>query len=394
MIRGLQAVAPLIRGSCQPRSFLSRGYAVALPEVRKELKSDPERGSLPDDPLAIPFGTSFSDHMLLMDWTEKSGWNDPRIVPFGPFNMHPASTILHYGQEVFEGMKAHTTVDGRTTIFRPDKNMERMHNSCERLCLPTIPHDVGIHLIDELIRVDHQFVPKVRGASLYIRPTVIGVEPCLGVKPAGHVLFFIIMCPVGSYYGGTGIKPIKIWICDKYTRAAPLGIGEAKTAGNYAASLKGGQEALKYGCQQAMWLDGAEHKYVEEVGAMNMFFVFKRGNGVELVTPELNGSILPGVTRDSIIQLAPSLGEDWSMTVRKLPLEELLRGVEDGTCVEAFGAGTAAVVAPVSHFHWQGKDYQVGNGDVGDVAQTIYGRLQEFYYGSGKDDRGWVHEVK
>ena len=343
--------------------------------------------------MKLPFGTVFSDHMLLYNWNVKSGWEGKAsIVPFGPISLLPSCNVFHYGQEVFEGMKVYTTVKGKNVLFRPEMNFKRLASSCDRIRLPQLPVETGIYLLKELIKTDRRFIPTQFGASLYIRPTMIATEPCLGVKASNEALFFIITSPVGSYYPGGTFNPLKIWICDKYARAAPRGTGEAKAGGNYAASIIGSDTAKTFGCQQALWLDAATNSFVEEVGAMNIFFVFKNGEKYELTTAPLAGTILPGITRDSIIKLAPRLNPNWVIKERPIPVAELLGRIRDGSCVEAFGAGTAAVVAPVKSFLYKDETYEISSGRF-DIAKAIYDEVTHIQYGMKEDPFGWVVDV-
>ncbi len=340
----------------------------------------------PADETKLGFGRIFTDHMFMMD-SEKGVWKDERIVPYGPLQLDPAATVLHYGQEIFEGLKAYKSADGRTLLFRAKDNFRRMNDSCERLCMPKLDVDKTYDALCELIKVDEAWVPKSRGTSLYIRPTMIGIDAKLGVDAADHNLFYIICSPSGAYYS-TGLAPVKIYVEDEYVRAVRGGTGAAKTGGNYAASLLAGEIAHQKGYGQVLWLDGVERKYVEEVGAMNMFFLFKN----ELVTPALQGSILPGITRRSMIQVAKDKG--FKVSERRISMEEIYDGIKSGDLIEAFGSGTAAVISPVGALYWKGEELTIGDGSIGEASQDFYDTLTGIQYGEIEDTHGWVTEVK
>jgi len=335
----------------------------------------------------LGFGQYFTDHMFTMDYTTDKGWHDPAIVPYAPLVLDPASLIFHYGQAVFEGMKAYRATDGRILLFRPERNFARLNSSDERLCIPHIDEELAIHALNELVKADADWIPTAAGTSLYIRPFVIATEVVLGVRPSGMYKFIIIMSPVGSYYS-QGINPVKICIEDEYVRAVRGGIGFTKGAANYAISMKGQAKAEKSGYAQVLWLDGIERKYIEEVGASNVFFKIDG----ELITPELSGSILPGITRDSVIQLAKS----WGIPVveRKISVQELYEAHEKGILEEAFGSGTAAVISPIGELNWQGNKITVGDGGIGELAQRLYDEMTGIQYGRLEDKFGWVRVVK
>ena len=300
----------------------------------------------------LGFGSVFTDHMFVMDYTEQAGWHDARIVPYGPLSLSPAASVLHYGTEVFEGMKAYRRPDGGVQLFRPWDNVERLNKSCERLSLPQLDPDDALEAIRRLVEVDQDWIPTQPGTSLYIRPFVIATDPFLGVRPSDTYLFMIILSPSGAYYE-SGLDPVKIWIEDDYVRAVRGGIGEAKTGGNYVASLKAQVKAHDEGYSQVLWLDGVERKYIEEVGAMNIFFKI---NG-KVVTPVLNGSILPGVTRASCIDLC----RHWGLEVeeRRISVDELVAAAKDGSLEECWGSGTAAVISPVGHLRFEDSVMQL-----------------------------------
>ena len=336
----------------------------------------------------LGFGKYFTDHMFIMDYTEGKGWHDARIVPYGPLTLDPACMVFHYAQEMFEGLKAYRTPDGTIQLFRPDKNIERMNNTNERLCIPKLePGDV-LDAIKAVVAVEEDWVPDVEGTSLYIRPFIIATDVQLGVHPSHTYKFMIILSPVGAYYA-EGIKPVKIFIENEYVRAVKGGTGFAKVGGNYACSLIGQKKAEEMGYSQVLWLDGIEHKYIDEVGAMNVFFVI---DGV-VVTPSLaEGSILPGVTRASCIQLLRDMG--YTVEERKLSVEEVEKAYRDGTLNEAFGTGTAAVVSPMGLLD-NGKEKMVINGgEIGPVAQKLYDTLTGIQWGKVEDKYSWTVKVK
>jgi branched-chain amino acid aminotransferase len=341
----------------------------------------------PVDQTKLGFGNVFTDHMFLMDYNAEKGWNNPRIVPYGPLQLDPAAMILHYGQEVFEGMKAYKTEDGRILLFRPDQNFKRMNVSNERLCISPIDEKFAVEALTELINVDKDWIPSIENTSLYIRPFIIATDPHLGVHPASNLLFIIILSPVGAYYP-EGINPVKIYVETKYVRAVAGGMGFTKTAGNYAASLKAQDEAEKQHYTQVLWLDGVERKYIEEVGTMNVFFKI---NG-EIVTPALQGSILSGITRKSSIELLKS----WGMTVteRRISIQEIAEAADYGKLEEAFGTGTAAVISPIGELKLDDKLMVINDGKIGTVSQRLYDELTGIQWGKLEDKMNWTYEVK
>lgn len=340
----------------------------------------------PDPNEDISFGTIFTDHMFVMDYEESKGWINPRIVEYRDFSISPAALVFHYGQTMFEGMKAYKTDDGRTVLFRPQKNIERANNSNKRLCIPEIPEEDFLQAIMELVKIDEEWIPTKKGSSLYIRPFIIATEPTLNVKPASQYKFMIILSPVGAYYK-EGLNPVKIWIEDEYVRAVRGGIGEAKTGGNYAASMLSQEKAHEAGYSQVLWLDGVEHKYIEEVGAMNIFFII---NG-KIVTPMLNGSILPGVTRNSVIELC----KDWGYEVeeRKVSADEIYEAAKNNTLEEVFGSGTAAVISPVGTLKFGDEVFEINNNKIGDISQKIYDTITGIQTGKVMDKFNWVVQV-
>lgn len=340
----------------------------------------------PVDESRLGFGQYYTDHMFLMNYEEGRGWHSPRIVPYAPMVLDPAAMCLHYGQEVFEGMKAYRCADGKIRLFRPDKNMERLNVSNDRLCIPAIDEALAIEAVKELVRVDQDWVPHTDGTSLYIRPFIFATDPHLGVHPAKQLTFCVILSPVGAYYP-EGLNPVKIYVEKKYCRSVRGGMGYTKTGGNYAASLKAQDEASKKGYTQVLWLDGIERKYVEEVGTMNVFFVI----GDQVVTPELQGSILAGITRMSCIDLLRS----WGMHVeeRRLSVEELVTASANGTLKEAFGSGTAAVISPIGELCYGGHVMTVNQGAIGQISQKLYDNLTGIQWGKLPDTMGWTVEI-
>ena len=341
----------------------------------------------PTDQTRLGFGNYYTDHMFLMNYDEGKGWHDPRIVPYGPIELDPAAMCLHYGQEVFEGLKAYRTEDGRILLFRPDRNMARLNSSNERLCIPAIDEAFAGEAIKKLVSVDQDWIPTAEGTSLYIRPFIFATEAQVGVHPAQELLFAIILSPVGAYYP-EGLNPVKIYVEDKYVRAVRGGMGYTKTGGNYAASLKAQDEAEKVGYTQVLWLDGVERKYIEEVGTMNVFFVIDD----EIVTPELQGSILPGVTRMSCIELLKKQG--YKVSERRLSIEEVAEAADAGKLKEAFGSGTAAVISPIGELKWDEKVMTINNGEIGTISQHLYDTLTGIQWGKLPDPYGWTVEVK
>lgn len=341
----------------------------------------------PDSGEKLGFGNLFSDHMFLMDYSQGTGWRDARIVPYGPLSLAPSAMVLHYGQEIFEGMKAYYARDGAICLFRPDRNAVRLNRSAARVCLPEIPVEDQLSALRALVRLDREWIPRGEGASLYIRPAMIGIEEGLGVRPSADVLFFIITGPVGAYYA-RGFDPVRILVEEKFVRAARGGLGEAKTGANYAASLLAAKNAKALGFDQVLWLDAEHRSCVEEVGTMNIFFVL-RG---ELVTPPLSGSILPGVTRDTVLALA----REWKIPVAERPVEidEVLSGAADGTLSEAFGSGTAAVISPVGSFSCRGQEVAVNGGKEGELAVRFFREITGIQYGEIEDRHRWIHKVE
>ncbi len=334
----------------------------------------------------LPFGSCFTDYMFLLNYTERQGWHDPRIEPYGPLPLEPATVVLHYGQSIFEGLKAYRRPDKTIQLFRPEDNIRRMNNSARRLCIPELPEKLVLQAIVELVDREREWVPEAPGTSLYIRPTLIATEPTLNVNAAKTYLFFIILSPVGPYYP-EGFNPVRIWITPKYVRAVRGGIGEAKTAGNYAASLYAGEEAHRAGFSQVLWLDGVKQKYIEEVGSMNIFFVIDD----TILTPELNGSILPGITRDSVLKLARHWGLD--CRERKISVNEILLAQQTGSLKEVFGSGTAAVISPVNVIRYKEQELIIDNGETGKITRKLFEDLTAIQYGQLQDPFKWTFPV-
>jgi branched-chain amino acid aminotransferase len=340
---------------------------------------------LPDSS-SLGFGTIFTDHMFNMDYSPEKGWHNPRIEPYAPIMMDPSTMVLHYGQAVFEGLKAYRTNMGSIQLFRPKDNFKRLNRSCHLLCIPEFDEKFLLDALKQLLIIEKNWVPAAPDASLYIRPTVIATDPFLGVRASNTYRFFIILSPVGAYYAA-GFNPVKILVTKEHVRAVRGGVGEAKTPGNYAASLYAGAKAHDLGYTQVLWLDGVEQQYIEEVGAMNIFFVIDD----EIVTPELNGSILHGITRDSVIALARKW--KYKMSERRISIDEVMGAHESGKLKEVFGAGTAAVISPVGELRYGDKAITVSDGKVGPKAGKFFKALTDIQYGREKDTMGWIEEV-
>lgn len=355
-----------------------------MQEIKITLTKTPK--AKPADQGKLGFGKIFTDHMYVMPYSPEQGWHDPVIEPYHSLELEPSAMVFHYGQEMFEGLKAYRTEDGRTLLFRPDKNIERANRSNRRLCIPEIPPEDFLNALKTLVDVEKDWIPTAPGTSLYIRPFVIATDPFLGVRPADHYLFIIILSPSGAYYE-SGLDPVKIWIEDDYVRAVRGGIGEAKTGGNYVASLKAQMKAHDEGYSQVLWLDGVERKYIEEVGAMNIFFKIAG----KVVTPMLNGSILPGVTRASCIDLC----KRWGMEVeeRRVSVDELVQAAKDGTLEECWGSGTAAVISPVGALRYEDTVMEISGGGIGPVSQKLYDTVTGIQTGKLDDEFGWTVTV-
>ncbi|MDQ0163464.1 branched-chain amino acid aminotransferase [Aeribacillus alveayuensis] len=335
----------------------------------------------------LGFGKYFTDHMFVLDYEKEKGWHSPRIAPYQPLTLDPSALVFHYGQSVFEGLKAYRTEDGRVLLFRPEKNVQRLNNTCKRMCIPPLDEELVLEGLQQLIEIEKDWVPDQEGTSLYIRPFIIATEPYLGVRPSNSYKFLIILSPVGAYYAGQ-LSPVKIYVENDYVRAIKGGVGHVKTSGNYAASLLAQKKAEELGYDQVLWLDGRERKYVEEVGSMNIFFKI---NG-EVFTPKLNGSILSGITRDSVIELL----KDWGVTVReeRIAIEDIYTAYTKGELEEVFGTGTAAVISPVGELNWNNHKMIVNNFETGEFSLKLYHAITNIQYGKAHDKFGWTVEIK
>ncbi len=350
----------------------------------KFTKTDSPKVMPPENELG--FGTFFSDYMFVMDYEEGRGWHDARIVPFGNISLHPASTVLHYGAEIFEGLKAYRAADGSIRLFRPMENIKRMNNSAERMCLPLIDENDFLEILEKFVKLEEKWVPSSFGTSLYLRPFMFGNDEHLGVHTVARATFMLIASPSGSYYK-EGINPVKIMIESEDVRTVRGGTGYAKCGGNYAASTRAGDRASKKGYSQVLWLDGVERKYIEEVGAMNVMFKIDG----EIITPALTGSILPGITRKSCIEVLRDLG--YKVTERLFSVDELVRAMKEGRLEEAWGCGTAAVVSPIGKLMYEDVEYEINGGKIGEVTQRLYDILTGIQWGKIADTYGWVHSL-
>jgi branched-chain amino acid aminotransferase len=344
-----------------------------------QLKEKPDEANL-------GFGTLFTDYMFIMDYEPDKGWHSARIEPYGPMALDPSTMFLHYAQGAFEGLKAYRTESGQIQLFRPRENFKRLNRSCRRLCMPEIDEDFALNALKQLLKMEKDWVPAAPETSLYVRPTLIATDPYIGVRASFNYRYFIILSPVGAYYP-EGFNPVKILVTHEYVRAVRGGVGEAKTPGNYAASILAGEQAHKEGYAQVLWLDGVEQKYLEEVGSMNIFFVIDG----EIVTPELNGSILPGITRDSVIRLARHWND--KVSERKISIDELVQANDSGKLTEVFGSGTAAVISPVGEIKYGDQVFTIADGNVGPVAQKYYNAITDIQYGKAEDPLEWIVQV-
>ncbi|MCY9185298.1 branched-chain amino acid aminotransferase [Bacillus halotolerans] len=338
------------------------------------------------DPSSLGFGKYFTDYMFVMDYEEEKGWHRPRLTPYAPIMLDPSSSVFHYGQAVFEGLKAYRTEDGRVLLFRPEQNIKRLNRSCQRMSMPPVDEELVLEALTQLVELEKEWVPREKGTSLYIRPFVIATEPSLGVKASKNYTFMIVLSPVGSYYGDQ-LQPINIYVEDEFVRAVNGGVGNAKTSGNYAASLQAQQKANELGYDQVLWLDAIKKKYAEEVGSMNIFFVI---NG-EVVTPALSGSILSGITRASAIELIRS----WGIPVReeKISIDDIYAASARGELTEVFGTGTAAVVTPVGELNIHGRTVIVNDRQIGEISKKLYQTITDIQLGKVKDPFHWTVEV-
>jgi branched-chain amino acid aminotransferase len=342
--------------------------------------------------LAAPgFGEVFTDHMITIRWTEAAGWHDACLEPYGPFTLDPATSVFHYAQEIFEGLKAYRTAGGEIVAFRPQANAARFNRSAARMAMPELPPDLFLRALELLVSQDREWVPTAPEHSLYLRPFMIATQRGLGVnRPSGSYVFAVIASPAGAYFRD-GVHPVTVWLSEDYTRATPGGTGEAKCGGNYAASFAGQQQAVAHGCDQVVWLDAAEHRWVEEMGGMNLFFVYGSGPQARLVTPALTGALLPGITRDTLLKLGPDLG---------IPAEEAgvsvaqwRAGCEGGDLTEVFACGTAAVITPVGRVKGPSGEWTVGDGSPGPVTMRLRDELLGIQYGYRPDRYGWVQKL-
>ena len=349
-------------------------------ERAKTLKEKPNQDNL-------GFGNYFTDHMFMMDYTEGTGWHDARIVPYAPIPMDPATMVLHYAQETFEGLKAYRDPNGNITLFRPEMNARRMINSNRRICMAELPEEMFVEAVEAIVKYEQDWIPTAKDTSLYIRPFMFASEASVGVHPAKSYTFVIILSPVGSYYP-EGVNPVKIWVEDEYVRAVKGGTGFTKCGGNYAASIAAQVKAESHGYTQVLWLDGVHRKYVEEVGTMNVMFLIDD----TVVTAPLEGSVLPGVTRDSIIHIL----KDWGYEVeeRELSIDELMAAGRNGKLTEAFGTGTAAVISPVGQLYYKGEEVIINDFKTGDLTQKLYDTLTGIQWGRLEDKYGWVRHIK
>ncbi|MBP8644830.1 MAG: branched-chain amino acid aminotransferase [Syntrophobacteraceae bacterium] len=356
-------------------------------EIKVQPINPAKSNAKPADESKLVFGKTFSDHMFMMDYVSGAGWHNARIVPYQPLQMDPAAMVLHYGQGIFEGLKAYRCRDGEIRLFRPQKNFERFNRSAFRVCMPEIPTEIQFEILETLLKLDKDWIPHSVGSSLYIRPTMIATEAALGVRPAKEYLYYIITGPVAAYYA-EGFNPVKIFVTDELFRTVRGGVGEAKTMANYAASLFAAKLAKERGFTQVLWLDAVERRFVEEVGTMNIFFRIKD----ELITPPLSGSILAGVTRDSVIQLA----RHWGIQVSERPIDiqEVMDTIRSGDMKEVFGTGTAAVISPVGQVSYRDQHLRVADGGVGEWSQKLYDEIVGIQYGEREDPFGWTYRMK
>ena len=354
--------------------------SLTVKDIKIEKTTHKKTKPQPSDML---FGKNFTDHMFIMDYSKEKGWHNPKIIPYGNISLPPSAMVFHYGQELFEGLKAYRTESGKVQLFRPEKNVARMNWTCDRLCIPQIDPEFALTAIKEIVRFDEDWVPYEPDYSLYIRPFIFATDPYIGVKPSSTYKFIIILSPVGSYYP-EGIDPVKIYVENEYVRAVKGGLGFAKAGANYAASLKAQDKAKDIGYTQVLWLDGVERKYIDEVGTMNVVFVVDN----KILTPSLDGSILPGVTRDSVLHLL----RDWGYTVdeRKLALSEIIEANKNGKLNEAFGTGTAAVISPIGELNNNGDKIIINNNKIGPIAQKLYDTITGIQWGKIKDNYGWT----
>lgn len=373
-----------------------RVYLFGMTSLQFDIQRNPNPAS--DDAVATilqspGFGVHHTDHMVTIEWDQEQGWHNARVRPREPFVLDPAASVLHYGQAIFEGIKAYRHADGSIQTFRPEENARRLQRSAQRLAMPELPTELFLESLKQIVEIDQRWVPEAGGeAALYLRPLMIATEPTLGVRPAKTYTYAVIASPAGAYFSG-GIKPVSVWLCEDYTRACQGGTGAAKFAGNYAASLVAQAQAMEQGCDQVVWLDAQRHEYVEEMGGMNLFFVYgdAEQGGVEVVTPELSGSLLPGVTRDSLLQVARDLG--YTTKERLISTQEWRSGAADGSLSEVFACGTAAVVTPVGKVKSSAGEFEVNHGEAGAVTMRLRETLTGIQRGSIADEHGWMYPL-
>ena len=375
MVKGLESGKGLVKRREKGSNMLN---------IKVEKTTTPKKK--PESGQPLPFGKIFTDHMFMMNYTEGQGWHDPRIVPYQKICLDPSAMVFHYSQTMFEGLKAYYSEKGEYVLFRPDMNAKRANRSNERLCIPQIPEEDFVQAVKAVVQVDKDWIPKDPGTSLYIRPFIMATDEFLGVKPSKTYLFIIILSPSGVYYAN-GLDPVAIWIEDDYVRAVRGGIGEAKTGGNYAASLIGQVKANKEEYEQVLWLDGVERKYIEEVGSMNIFFKIDG----KVVTPQLNGSILPGITRDSVITLCKEWG--YEVVEKKISIDEIDEAYKNGKLEEVWGTGTAAVISPVGKLRRGDEVMVINGGGIGELSQRLYDTVTGIQLGKMEDTHGWVQYI-
>jgi branched-chain amino acid aminotransferase len=367
----------------------SRMFSEGVPLVVEDVEGRPaaERAGMLADP---GFGRYFTDRMFVARYRAGQGWYDARLTAYAPLQLDPSTAALHYAQSIFEGLKAYAQPDGSVATFRPEANAARFVRGAKRLAMPPVPEDAFIAAVDALVDADRDWVPTGADQTLYLRPYQLATEPFLGVRPAKEYLFLVIASPAGAYFP-RGVQPVSVYLSEDYIRAAPGGTGDVKCAGNYAASLLAQEQAIDAGCDQVVWLDAVEKRYVEEMGGMNLFFVLGEGDDAELVTPALTGTLLPGITRDSLIEMARSMGH--TVTERLFSVDEWRQGVADGTVTETFACGTAAVITPVGEVKARTGDFAVGDGTPGPLTMKLRESLLDIQHGRVADTRGWLHQV-
>ena len=371
-----------------PTGTTSAGTPAIEVVLSTSRRSDSERAALMADP---GFGRVHTDHMVAVRWKSDRGWHDARLSAYAPLQLDPSAMVLHYGQAIFEGLKAYRQPDGGVAVFRPEENARRFNRSAARLAMPEVPEELFLAAVDALVRTDREWVPSAPGQSLYLRPFMVATEAQVGMRPADEYLFLLIAFPVTPFFPGE-VRPVTVWLSDEYVRAAVGGTGEAKCAGNYAGSLLAQRQAAEQGCDQVVWLDAVERRWVEEMGGMNLFFVLQgEGGAPRLMTPALTGTLLPGVVRDSLIALAPELG--LPVEQGRISVDDWAKGVAEGTLTEVFACGTAAVIAPVGHVKSRQGEWTNGDGQPGPVTLRLREALLDLQYGRAADPHGWMHPI-